>query len=166
MKIIPLSAEYLTPAISLIVKTFKCKPTDFDYPGKWLPQGIAKKKNLRMLREEGVTYLRYFVGLDEKTNKLIGTTGIYFSQKDSKDSAWLSWLCVDAEFRGKGYGTELLNFAINLSKKKRKRFIKLYTSHKTNINRAMKMYKKRGFKIVKIEKNSEERVIYMNCKIN
>ncbi len=45
MRIISLSKKTLKEAIELTLRCFPdSKPDDFDYPGKWLPYSLKKKK--------------------------------------------------------------------------------------------------------------------------
>ena|SRR3989338_6629900 len=167
MKIIPLTKENLDEAISLFVKIFNSKKSDFDYPGKWMPASIAKKKDKKLFASTNCTYVKYYVGIDESSGKIIGTTGIYTQKDDEKDSAWIAWYCVDHKYRGKGYGSALLDFTISLAKKRGKNFLKLYTSYNSNIKKAMSLYKKRGFKITKVDKHTDtkEEMIYMTLDL-
>jgi GNAT superfamily N-acetyltransferase len=167
MKIEPLSKETLNEAIKLVVDIFNSKPHDFDYPGKWMSASIAKEKDKKLYASANCTYVKYYAGIDEFSGKVIGTTGIYTQKDDEKDSDWIAWFCVDPNFRGKGYGSKLLDFTIDLAKKRGKKFIRLYTSYNTDIKKAMELYSKRGFKITNIKKhpNTKEEMIYMESRL-
>ena len=170
MKIISLSKNNLNDAINLVVRLFDSKPSDFDYPGKWMNASLNPKSkksmeayNKEILPKVKCTYVKYWVGIDKKTKKVIGTTGIYTQSDDEKDSVWVAWFCVDPIYRGRGYGSQLLDFAINKAKKMNKKFLKLYTSYNTDIKNAMLLYEKRGFQIFKkeIHPDSKEEMIYI-----
>jgi RimJ/RimL family protein N-acetyltransferase len=94
-----------------------------------------------------VTSLGNWVALDINTDRVIGTVGIYTYRKDEKEAYWLSWFCVNPNFRGRGIGKELLQFAIHSARQPRKRFLRLYTStHPSEVN-AQHLYEKLGFQI-------------------
>lgn len=168
MRIEPLTKDTLKEAIDLIIRVFDSEPKDQDYPGKWLTLSLNNEMNERVDADAVCTYCKYYVGIDEETGKVIGTTGIYSLDVDEEDSDWIAWYCVDKKYRGKGYGSKLLDYAINLAKERGKIYLKLYTSHNTDIKDAMVLYNKRGFKIVKTEKHPQtgEEMIYMQMDLN
>src|SRR3989344_7453310 len=94
----PLSKKTLNDAIKLIIDLFGSKPSDFDSPEKWMPASIAKKKDKKLFASTNCTYVKYYVGIDESSGKIIGTTGIYTQKDDEKDSAWIAWYCVDHKY--------------------------------------------------------------------
>ena len=120
----PLSKKTLNDAIKLIIDLFGSKPSDFDSPEKWMPASIAKKKDEKLYASTNCTYVKYYVAI--VNGKVIGTTGIYTQKDDEKDSAWIAWYCVNPIYRGKGYGSKLLDFTIDLAKKMKKRFQIMY----------------------------------------
>ena len=164
-RIEPLSKKTLNDAIKLVVDIFQSKPSDFDYPGKWMPASISKKKDEKLYASTNCTSVKYYVGVQE--GKVVGTTGIYTQKSDENDSAWIAWYCVDLLNRGKGYGSKLLNFTIDFAKKMGKKFLKLYTSYNSDIRKAMVLYEKRGFVIVKKEfhPDTKDEMIYMTLKL-
>ena len=165
IEIKPLSKETVNDAIRLVINVFDSKPNDFDYPGKWMPASITKEKDEKLYSSTNCTYVKYYVALEDKV--VIGTTGIYTQKDDEKDSAWIAWYCVIPSHRGKGYGSQLLDFTINLARKMGKRYLKLYTSYNAEIINAMALYKKRGFIITKKEKHpdTKEEMIYMSLDL-
>ena len=169
MKIQSLSKKNLKETINLIKQIFNSKDEDFDSPTKWLPASLNPdlKKSEELYKNYNTIYLKYYVGIDEKSRKIIGVTGIYTREEDEKDSAWLPWYCVHPDFRGKGYGNMLVDFSIDLAKKMNKKYLKVYTSYNLDIKDAMSMYKKKGFKIDKIENypNTKEEMVFMSCKL-
>jgi len=168
MKIEQLSDKGLKDAIALIERVFDSKPSDIDYPGKWLPLSLKESIKERVDSLNICTYLKYYLGIDEETEEIIGIIGIYSLEVDENDSDWVAWYCVDNKFKGKGYGSKLLDFVINLSRKRGKKYLKLYTSYNTDIEKAMVLYKKRGFHITKEEKHPDtgEEVVYLKLDLS
>ncbi len=77
-------------------------------------------------------------------DKILGTIGII---NKGNGIAELKRFFVHADFRGNGYGTELLNNAIEFCKKNGIKKIAFETGKEFKQGRAF--YKKRGFKIIK-----------------
>ena len=84
-------------------------------------------------------HVKYY--LARKDNKYIGITGIY--NYDS-DSAWLAWFGILDEFRGKGFGREVLQKTCVLAANMGFKNMRLYTDYVDNHN-AIKLYEKEGF---------------------
>ncbi len=84
MKIESLSNRTLKESISLVVKTFNSKPSDIDYPGKWMPASISKKKNKKFFAGTECTYVKYWVGIDEESKK-----SDWMKHNFSKDTVFL-----------------------------------------------------------------------------
>ena len=146
MKIKPLSKKTLNEAISLVIKIFGSKPSDADYPGKWMPASLeGKERNFELYNSTKCTSVKYYVGTDEKSGKVIGVTGIYTQAGDEEDCAWITWYCVDPDYRGRGFGAQLLDFTIAKAREMGKKFLRLYTSVNEDVEKAMNLYKKRGF---------------------
>jgi len=156
MKIKPLSKSNIKGAVKLLQRVFNPHPKDFDYPGKWFSASLdsKSKKSKEIYQSFNVSYLKYYVAIDEKFSKVIGTTGIYEFWKDKKEASWLAWFCVDPEYRGKGIGSKLLAYIIKKAKKRKKKFLRLYTSPNPAEEKAQILYKNRGFKEFKREKVS------------
>ena len=66
----------------------------------------------------------------------------------NSDELYIDSISVIEEFRGKGFGTEILNFTEDLARSQNFKQVSLYVSCKNN--GALNLYEKRGFK--KIEK--------------
>lgn len=142
----PLSQQKLSEAQRLIDETFS------HYP--WLDRrlffSVSEPQNVyrwALLIGWRVSFLSDFVALDINTDRVIGTVGVYTYPKDEREACWLSWFCVNQNFRGRGVGKELLKFAIHLAHHSEKRFLRLYTStHPSEVN-AQPLYEKLGFEI-------------------
>jgi len=156
MKIEKLSKNNLKDAVDLLVDVFDTSPNDDDYPGKWLPLSLEKDKIEEMFRGGEIPYLEYWVAIEE--DKVIGVVGLYTrGDLDKKDVCWLGWFCIHPDYRGKGMGKKLLEFAIEKAKKMGKKIMKLYSSEHPIEKIANKMYEKMGFTIKRVKKIKDEK---------
>lgn len=69
--------------------------------------------------------MMFFVYMLNK--KVCGTVGLYTVTDDYETCDWLGYFCVSENLRRSGIGSELLQYIIDLSKKRRKDKLKLYT---------------------------------------
>ncbi|MEI6040421.1 MAG: GNAT family N-acetyltransferase [Candidatus Berkelbacteria bacterium] len=90
--------------------------------------------------------LEYFV-VKNNDGKVIGTTGFYNKDDDDSDVTWLGWYCVDPDFRGQGFGQEILDWTIDEARRRGKKYMRLYTSTRPEEKSANLMYEKNGFKL-------------------
>lgn len=84
--------------------------------------------------------------------KIIGTIAI---KNKGNGIAGLKRFYVDKNYRGKGYGSKLADKAINFCRKKK--FKKIILDTWSNLDRAMKLYERRGFKITGENRGSDTR---------
>ncbi len=160
MKIVPLSKKTLNEAIALTLKCFpESRPDDWDYPEKWLKYSLEMKKN-----NKGIG-VGYSVVVDK--NKVVGISGLYYLPHDKKEAFWVAWTCVDPKYRGKKLGSKLLDLMIKRAKKSKKKFLRLYTDTRENERVARLLYKSRGFKEFKREKDKKHggEIIYMELRL-
>jgi GNAT superfamily N-acetyltransferase len=138
-----LSNSTLDLAIQLRNRTFKglsnCEKETLE-----ASLDIDNEKYKKCLNENKISYLEYFVMIEEKTNKVIGLTGIYV--EDKEEECWLGWFCVDENYRGQGLGQKLLDFSINRAKELNKNVLKLYTYDSKEYQPAINLYEKNCFK--------------------
>lgn len=73
------------------------------------------------------------------------------------DSVYVAFLAVKKEYRGRGIGKSLMNFAEDLAKKNGKRYVKLHP----DVN-AMEYYKKLGY--VLVENAGDGKIEYLMVK--
>lgn len=92
--------------------------------------------------------LDFWVAIDETSGDVVGTTGIYGLSFDPPDLCWLAWFCVDKKQRGRGIGSQLLNFTIEEARRRGKKILRLYTSTDPNEGSAQKIYEGKCFRIV------------------
>jgi N-acetylglutamate synthase-like GNAT family acetyltransferase len=82
----------------------------------------------------------YVLELDER---VIGVSGLYYDYEDPKDTMWMDYFAVSPKFQRQGYGTAMLVNLESMCKKKKVRRLCVFT----NKQRALKFYKKNGFKV-------------------
>jgi len=145
MKIVPLSEETLEEARRLALSVFTDKEDRKNIRG-WFEASLDPEKYKELHLKAG-TKAKYWVAIDEETNKVIGTTGLYTYDKE-KDIIWFGWYCVDPKYRGKGVGSKLLDFTIKKAKETGRRYLKLYTTDSPEEAKAHKLYDKKGFKTI------------------
>ena len=82
-------------------------------------------------------------------NQTIGT----FAYINSGEAIYeFSKMAISPAFRGKGYGNEMMRFALDFAKDKGWKKVILYSS--TTLKNAIYLYHKYGFKAVPLEKNN------------
>ncbi len=74
-------------------------------------------------------------------NEIVGITGIY---NYKADEGWLAWFGILSEYRGNGYGKELLKKTIDIAIDSGYKTFRLYTDRVGNAD-AIKLYIKMGF---------------------
>jgi len=152
MRIEPISKETLKYAILLRNKIF---PDLQECEKGTLEASLIQNGKYK---ECDITYLKYFVMLDEK--KVIGLTGIYIEENDNIDECWLGWFCIDEKYRGKGLGQKLLDFSISKAKELNKKILKLYTYDSKEFQAAIILYKKNNF--IQYKKHKKELYFKLN----
>jgi GNAT superfamily N-acetyltransferase len=149
MYIEPLSYETLEQAINLVNKVF---PNQNLFENASLAFRFSLKPNSIIAKIAfyivGVTKVRYWVAVDDRSREVIGTTGLYCNKKDKDSVYWLGWTCVEPKARGQGIGGKLVDFCIEKTRAEGKKFLRLYTSTALNQATAQILYEKRGFRIV------------------
>ena len=94
-------------------------------------------------------FLDLWGAFDEETGTLLGTTGLYACTHDAAEAVWLAWFCVAPEARRQGIGSQLLDFSIAEARRTGRRYLRLYTSNRSNEAAAQVLYESRGLKVVK-----------------
>jgi len=103
--------------------------------------------------------LEYYVAVDENDH-LCGTTGFYSNKEDEDVAIWLSWFCVDPEYRGRGIAKQLIEFSIEEAKRRGYKCFRLYTSDDPNEANAQFLYEKYGFKVTGEEQKNGYTIFY------
>ena len=113
----------------------------------------------------GVSSLSNIWAAINDNKEICGTTGIYTCADDAHEADWLSWFCVAPNQRGQGISKKLIEFSIDLARKRSKKFLRLYTSDDPNEAVAQLLYERYGLKVVKTEKYSSGTIIYRELKL-
>ncbi|MEK6801007.1 MAG: GNAT family N-acetyltransferase [Nanoarchaeota archaeon] len=168
VKIEPLSEKTLKGSLKLLDKVFGRNKKDKERYHNAFP-GSLDMKNYVLLnnKKEKPDYLQYYIAIDKKSKKVIGTTGLYSYPEYKDKKLGLGWYCIDPKFRGKGIGSFLLDFTIQKAREKQKKILELWTTKNPKEEKAHLIYKNKGFKIVKREKWPDEKyeIIYMQLKL-
>lgn len=153
MEIEPLSKKTLSQATAMLNEVFpvQSKEESSDF---WLPYSLGLKKIRKIKSDKTVVSIKYWVGIEN--GNVIGIVGLYEKNNDSDEVCWLSWFCVIPDCRGRGLGTMLLDFAIKEATKRKKKYIRLYTSTDPNEAAAQSFYEKRGFAV----SNNDDKIIH------
>lgn len=167
MDIVPLSPETLDAAIALTIKVFDSQEGEFDYPGKWMPASLlpSGEKRDEIFASYNCTFCQYFVAVEE--GEVIGTTGLYSLAEDEVDSDWVAWFCLDSNYRGRGYGSQLLDYVISLAQGRGKRFLRVYASAGEEKDPALSLYTNRGFREFKqgMHEDTGEELVYLQLPL-
>lgn len=135
MSIVPFSSQYSLMTKSFVLGVLSCEGFEYD-----------PLKDSDLDDVEGV-YLRnggaFFLFLDE--NKVVGTSAV---KALGSGVCEIKRIYVRKECRGKGIGSAMFTTALRHAEKKFSR-IRLKTDH--SLERAMSMYFKSGFTVVKEE---------------
>jgi len=110
-----------------------------------LDAAISKEQYEEVYEENAINSMQYWVGKNRE-GTVIGLIGIYSEPEDDENSCWLGWFCVDDDYRGYGYGKELLEYAQTEAIILGKKYLHLYTEDTKECHRAIELYKAEGFK--------------------
>jgi len=146
-----LTPETLREASELANSVFPNEPV---LPGDAFQASFDAQK-LKEIDEklgEKTRSLCYWVAKDTKTERIVGTTGLYEIPDDYREADWLGWFCVAPDMRGQNIGEKLLDFTAEQSKKRKKKFLRLYTSDHPSEQSAQHLYDKKRFFIMKNSK--------------
>ncbi len=113
-----------------------------------------------LLNSYGINELHYWVVIHEKSQSVVGTTGLYCHSKDTHEADWVGWMCVHPDFRGHGIGSKLVNFSITKAKERGKKYLRLYTSDDPNEAAANRIYEREGFRIFKKVPKKRYTILY------
>lgn len=152
IKVVSLEGKYLLEASNLANRIF---PGDDPSPSYEFEASIDDQKFKEYIENNDldILELEYFVAVDDK-DKVLGTIGLYSRKPDQSDSLWVGWFCVHESARGKGIGMLLLDYIIDESKKRGKKFLKLYTSTNPIEAKAQEIYEQNAFYVM----DEEERI--------
>jgi GNAT superfamily N-acetyltransferase len=106
----------------------------------------------------GIRWAHYWVAINGGKT-VLGVTGLYRPHKDT-EAYWLGWTCVAPEARGQRIGSQLLDFAIEQTKKAGVSYLRLYTWDGEEATVARQLYERRGFQLTHTEKLEEYSLLY------
>ncbi len=158
ISIIPLSQKYLEKAIKLVHTTFPEDAAMEINPGMAFRVSLEPEKHADFFAKDKADEMKYFIAIDTKKDKVVGTTGLYHLKKESKENIWLGWYCVDRNYRGIGIGKALLQYTIVEAKKDKRKYLYLYTEEM--YVEAQKLYDAFGFETVEITEPYEKEAIH------
>jgi RimJ/RimL family protein N-acetyltransferase len=133
IKIIPLSKNNLSEAISLVKSIFPYREDQ-------------KKARINLIESLSLknSGKSYWVAVDSN-DKIVGLTGLYLDAKD-KNVVWLGWFGVHPEQRRQGIGNRLLRFTIDEAKRREFKTMKIYTSTDKGARAARRLYESFGYR--------------------
>ncbi|MFX1252174.1 MAG: GNAT family N-acetyltransferase [Promethearchaeota archaeon] len=181
----PLSHATLKQASSLANAVFESEPGI--RPSEEFSASLGQDPEvIKKMEEKKVKDIEYWVAVHENKltgeKKVVGTTGLYMdlneypfltnSSHEPEKARWLGWFCVDPQLRGKGIGTALLKYTINLAQKRGATFMRLYTSTHSSEKIAQTVYRNLGLKIIHVDpkkhidnKGEEYQLVYRELRL-
>lgn len=150
VRIEPLSAQRLEEACTLVDDVFAREPVKADLSlRESLDKGKHRRQRLQEAYGEDIDVVDDWVAIDEETDRVVGTCGLYDVSDDEHEASWVDWFCVDPEYRGHGAGHLLLDTIVTEAKARGKKYLRLYTLEFPEPTVAHQMYFHRGFVITR-----------------
>lgn len=162
IKIQPVSAQTLAETIALVKKIFPYESQSFI--SDTITAGLDGDQPHTF---EGIMspYLHYWVAADNARGRVVGITGLYTTELDESEAVWISWFCVDPEYRRQGIGKQLMEFSIKTAETMNKPWLRVYTSNHPNELNSHLLYAKYGFQPFQPKKEllvqAKELIIYL-----
>jgi GNAT superfamily N-acetyltransferase len=119
-----------------------------------LRASLNPSKYRQILNEWKIPKLEYFIAIDESSDEVVATSGIYEMSGDLA-SGWVGWTATHPDHRRKGIGEMMLRRTLDEMKKRDYKLAKLHTVDIDDQKNAHKMYEKVGFQLEKVEPNAE-----------
>lgn len=121
----------------------------------------------RLMAWAGVAdFLDLWAAIDQRTERLLGTTGLYTYTRDAAEAVWLAWFCVAPEARRRGIGSRLLDFSIQEARRTGREYLRLYTSDSPNEAAAQLLYESRGLEVVARKRRVFYTIIYRELRLD
>ncbi len=121
----------------------------------------------RLMAWAGVAdFLDLWGAIDQRTDRLLGTTGLYTYTRDAAEAVWLAWFCVDPDVRRRGIGSRLLDFSIQEARNTGRQYLRLYTSDRPNEAAAQVLYESRGLEVVARKRRLFQTIIYRELRLD
>lgn len=154
-KTVPVTQESFDETLKLLNKVFKTF-TEEENPFVWYKVSLDPGKHADFMKTKGVRDVRYFSVIDKANKKVIGATGLYHLLRETPETVWLGFYCLDEKYRGQGIGKKILEWTVDKARNEGNTLLKLYTSPNEELEKAQEIYKKFGFiKTGEEEKNGE-----------
>lgn len=150
LEIVPLCSRFLRKAAKIVDEVFAHYQSRKYTPSDRLRASLEKKKEWK-LHERHYVDLEYFVLKKTSKDTVIGVVGFYRKNTDPPSNLWIDWLAVDHTFRGKGYGSILVDWAISYAKEKKITKLSLYTTNNKEESKAQTLYSRKNFKIKEVK---------------
>ena len=157
LEIKPLSIETLEQAITLANAVFPQ-----DNPEIALRASLDREAYIPFYQEQNLRTLEYWAGLDDKN--VIGTIGLFSLDDDYREAAWVGWFCVHPDYKGRGIGKKLLEFAIQEAQQRGNTYLRLST--KTENKDAHRLYQRRGFVDIDQENEGADITFYKQLSLD
>ncbi|MFH1917321.1 MAG: GNAT family N-acetyltransferase [Nanoarchaeota archaeon] len=157
-----LSKSQIKEAVALYHRVFGNKQ---NYSGAiWIPASVYKKEYEEIYKEGRTKSVDAWAVCDKK--RIIAVTGL-FVQEDEPDTTWISWFFVHPEYRRQGIGSALLKWTIAEARRRRKKYLKVYSSDHPRERASAYLYEKYGFAITKKtpEPNTKYTLIFRRLKL-
>ena len=140
----PLSLDTLEAACALANGIW---PDEKELPEVAIRGSLDTEKYAEVFAKHHVIQTNYWVAIQNK--KVLGIIGLYEHDFDANEAAWIGWYCVQEKQRGSGVGSALLAFVTDEAKRRKKKFLRVYTSTSPVERVALEMYQRKGFQITK-----------------
>jgi ribosomal protein S18 acetylase RimI-like enzyme len=163
----PLTARLYPSAKELLDRVFKAESGEDLGAAEEVAQSLSGKAYKEAETGKLVTESRFWVVLDENTDRVGGIVGLY-RYKDDTQAEWLNWFAVHPDFRGMSLGGKLLDGAITEAKATGRPYLRLFTDDEPYEEAAQKVYESRGLRLVGKEKheNSEYHRLFRELKLH
>lgn len=141
-----LTVTDLAPTAALVRRVFPCQgPLERMFYWAWRRRERPAVR-WSMSRLAGIAAIEdTWIDLDD-SGTIRGTIGLYATTADEHEARWVSWFCVDPEYRGQGVGKGLLDHLIRVVSARGYRFVRLYTGSDPDEAKAQVLYESRGLR--------------------
>lgn len=103
-----------------------------------------------------------FVLVDSKKDLSVGTTGVILEE----GKIWLNWYTMDVNYRGRGLGEKLLQFAIDLVLQTEEKYFYCVTTDLESQSSAQKLYDAYNFEIYETKPSTETPCMLLYRRLN
>lgn len=100
----PLTESNVENAIKLAHVVFKDDATTPNSPATAFRASLDPSQYPEFIEKKHIRNLRFYVAIDQDSNRVIGTTGLHTVSTDPDTIVRLGWFCVHPQFRRKGIG--------------------------------------------------------------